>query len=201
MGSIMYATLALLVPYLQTLMNYPVVITGLVLAPRGAGLMLAAMFCGRLIGKISPRWLVGTGFVTGAYALWLMTFWTPDISQWDLVSAGFIQGISIGLLAIPINVIAFATLSPQLRTEATGVYSLVRNLGSAIGISVTAALLQSNTQVNHAICRPTRRRSIGRCNPGRSRGSGISPPPMERPCWTRRSPGRPASSRSSTISN
>ncbi len=151
MGSIMYATLALLVPYLQTLMNYPVVTTGLVLAPRGAGLMLAAIICGRLIGKISPRWLVGTGFVTGAYALWLMTFWTPDISQWDLISAGFIQGVSIGLLAIPINVIAFATLSPQLRTEATGVYSLVRNLGSAIGISVTAALLQSNTQVNHAI--------------------------------------------------
>ena len=94
---------------------------------------------------------MGTGFVTGAYALWLMTAWTPDISQWDLVIAGFIQGISIGLLAIPINVIAFATLSPQLRTEATGVYSLVRNLGSAIGISVTAALLESNTQVNHAI--------------------------------------------------
>jgi MFS transporter, DHA2 family, multidrug resistance protein len=151
MGSIMYATLALLVPYLQTLMSYPVVTTGLVLAPRGAGLALAAMCCGRLLGKINPRWLVGAGSVTGAYALWLMTAWTPDISEWDLVTAGFIQGISIGFLAIPINVIAFATLSPELRTEATGIYSLVRNMGSAIGISVTGALLQINTQVNHAL--------------------------------------------------
>ena len=151
MGSIMYATLALLVPYLQTLMSYPVVTTGIVLAPRGAGLMLAAMCCGRLIGKVSPRWIVGTGFVSGAYALWLMTSWTPDISPWDLVTAGFIQGVSIGFLAIPINVIAFATLSSELRTEATGIYSLVRNLGSAIGISVTGALLQINTQVNHAM--------------------------------------------------
>jgi DHA2 family multidrug resistance protein len=151
MGSIMYATLALLVPYLQTLMSYPVVTTGLVLAPRGAGLALAAMCCGRLLGRINPRWLVGAGSVAGAYALWLMTAWTPDISEWDLVTAGFIQGVSIGFLAIPINVIAFATLSPELRTEATGIYSLVRNMGSAIGISVTGALLQINTQVNHAL--------------------------------------------------
>jgi DHA2 family multidrug resistance protein len=151
MGSIMYATLALLVPYLQTLMSYPVITTGIVLAPRGAGLMLAAMICGRLIGKINPRHLVGAGFVTGAYALYRMTFWTPDISQWDLISAGFIQGISIGLLAIPINIIAFATMPSELRTEATGIYSLVRNLGSAIGISITGSLLAINTQVNHAI--------------------------------------------------
>jgi DHA2 family multidrug resistance protein len=151
MGSIMYATLALLVPYLQTLMGYPVVTTGIVLAPRGAGLMLAALICGRLVGRVNPRWLVGTGFVTGAYALHLMTDWTPDIDQWALIRAGFIQGISIGFLAIPINILAFATLSPELRTEATGVYSLVRNLGSAIGISVTGALLETNTQANHAI--------------------------------------------------
>lgn len=151
MGSIMYATLALLVPYLQTLMSYPVITTGIVLAPRGAGLMLAAMICGRVIGKINPRHLVGAGFVTGAYALYRMTFWTPDISEWDLISAGFIQGISIGFLAIPINIISFATLPSELRTEATGIYSLVRNLGSAIGISITGALLEINTQVNHAI--------------------------------------------------
>ena len=59
MGLIMYASLALLAPYLQTLMNYPVVTAGIVLAPRGAGLMLAALICGRVMGKISARLLVG----------------------------------------------------------------------------------------------------------------------------------------------
>jgi MFS transporter, DHA2 family, multidrug resistance protein len=151
MGLIMYATLALLAPYLQTLMSYPVVTTGIVLAPRGAGLMLAAMICGRLMGRIGPRLLVFAGFLTGAYALQQMTTWTPDVAEWTLISVGFIQGVSIGFLAIPINIIAFATMPSEMRIEATGIYSLVRNLGSAIGISITGALLQTNTQVNHAI--------------------------------------------------
>jgi DHA2 family multidrug resistance protein len=151
MGLIMYATLALLAPYLQTLMDYPVVTAGIVLAPRGAGLMLAALICGRLIGKISARLLVGIGFATGAYALYEMTSWTPDVSEWTMVSVGFLQGLSLGFLTIPINIITFATLPLTLRTEAAGIYSLMRNLGSAIGISTTGALLATNTQVNHAI--------------------------------------------------
>jgi MFS transporter, DHA2 family, multidrug resistance protein len=150
MGLIMYATLALLAPYLQTLMDYPVVTAGIVLAPRGAGLMLAALICGRLIGKLSARLLVGIGFATGAYALYEMTAWTPDVSEWTMISVGFLQGLSIGFLTIPINIITFATLPSELRIEAAGVYSLMRNLGSAIGISVTGALLAMNTQINHA---------------------------------------------------
>jgi DHA2 family multidrug resistance protein len=151
MGLIMYATLALLAPYLQTLMSYPVITTGIVLAPRGAGLMLAAMICGRLLNKVGPRVLVFAGFVTGAYALQQMMSWTPDVAEWTLINVGFIQGVSIGFLAIPINIIAFATMPSETRIEATGVYSLIRNLGSAIGISITGALLQTNTQVNHEI--------------------------------------------------
>ena len=151
MGLIMYATLALLAPYLQTLMNYPVVTAGIVLAPRGAGLMLAALICGRLIGTLSARLLVAIGFATGAWALYQMTSWTPAVSEWTMISVGFLQGLSIGFLTIPINIITFATLPPELRIEAAGIYSLMRNLGSAIGISVTGALLEMNTQINHAL--------------------------------------------------
>ena len=151
MGLIMYASLALLAPYLQTLMDYPVLTAGVVLAPRGAGLMVAALICGKVIGRTSARLLVGIGFIIGAYALHEMTLWTPDISESSVVAVGFVQGLSIGFLAIPINIIAFATLPPAIRTEATSIYSLMRNLGSAIGISITGALLQINTQVNHAI--------------------------------------------------
>ena len=132
-------------------MDYPVVTAGIVLAPRGAGLMLAALICGRVMGRVSARLLVGVGFVVGAYALHEMTLWTPDISESTVIITGFIQGISIGFLAIPINIIAFATLPSAMRTEATSIYSLMRNLGSAIGISITGALLQTNTQVNHAM--------------------------------------------------
>ena len=77
--------------------------------------MLAAMICGRLLGKVSARLLVVFGFVTGAYALWQMTFWTPEYPESTIVSAGFVQGISVGFLAIPINIIAFATLPSERR--------------------------------------------------------------------------------------
>ncbi len=150
-GLIMYATLALLAPYLQTLMNYPVVAAGFVLAPRGVGILLAAMVCGKLLGPVGPRPLLSLGLVTGAYALYQMTFWTPDISQWSIVSVGITQGLSVGFVAISLNITTFATLPPERRTEGTSVYALMRNLGSSIGISTTGALLQINTQINHAI--------------------------------------------------
>jgi MFS transporter, DHA2 family, multidrug resistance protein len=133
------------------LMGYPVVTAGIVLAPRGAGLTLSALVCGRLIGRVSARLMVAIGFITGAYALHEMTSWTPDVSEWTMISVGFLQGLSVGFLSIPINIITFATMPSALRTEAAGIYSLMRNLGSAIGISVTGALLEINTQVNHAI--------------------------------------------------
>jgi MFS transporter, DHA2 family, multidrug resistance protein len=149
-GLILYATLALLTPYLQTLMDYPVVTAGVLLAPRGAGTMLAMLVCGRLVGRVNVRLLVGIGFAATAYALYDMTSWNPNISEWMIIKDGFIQGISIGFVFVPLSTVTFATLPSELRTQATGVYSLVRNLGSAIGISVTGALLQSNTQANHA---------------------------------------------------
>ena len=149
-GLIMYATLALLAPYLQTMMNYPVVTAGIVLAPRGVGILIAAMICGRLLAKIGPRPLLGVGLIIGTYVLYEMTFWTPDISEWTIVGVGVGQGISIGLVAIPLNITTFATLPPDRRTEGTSIYALMRNIGSSLGISVTGALLQINTQVNHA---------------------------------------------------
>jgi MFS transporter, DHA2 family, multidrug resistance protein len=150
-GLILYATLALLSPYLQTLMDYPVVTAGILLAPRGFGTMAAMVLCGRLVGRVSVRLLVGLGFVATAYPLYDMTSWTPDVSEWTVITVGFIQGLSIGLVFVPLSTVAFDTLPAELRTQATGVFSLIRNIGSAIGISVTGALLQSNTQINHAL--------------------------------------------------
>jgi DHA2 family multidrug resistance protein len=148
-GLILYATLALLAPYLQVLMNYPVVTAGLVLAPRGTGTMFAMVLCGRLVGRVNVRYLVGFGFATTAWALFQMTSWTPDISQWDIVSTGFVQGMAVGFVFVPLSTVAFNTLPVTLRTEAAGIFSLMRNLGSAIGISVTGSLLQRNTSINH----------------------------------------------------
>ena len=61
-----------------------------------------------------------------------------------------LQGVGLGFVFIPLNLVAFATLDPKLRTDGTSLISLLRNLGSAIGISAMAAMLTRNTQVMHA---------------------------------------------------
>ncbi len=149
-GLILYATLALLTPYLQNLMGYPVLTAGVALAPRGAGTMLAMFICGRLMGRVSVRLLVLFGFAVTIYALYLMIGFTPDVSEWAIIESGFLQGFSVGFVFVALSTVTFATLSAELRTQGTSIYSLMRNLGSSIGISITGALLIRNTQINHA---------------------------------------------------
>jgi len=144
------ASLALMTPYLQTLMGYPVVTAGIVMGPRGLGTMACMFLVGRLVGKVDTRWLLFIGLAITAWAMYDMTGWTPAVSQWTIVSTGFIQGAGLGFLFVPLTTITFATLAPERRSEGTGLYNLSRNIGSSVGISVVSALLTQNVQVNHA---------------------------------------------------
>ncbi len=149
-GLILYATLALLTPYLQNMMGYPVLTAGVALAPRGAGTMVAMFICGRIMGRVSVRTLVLFGFGVTIYALYEMMGFTPDVSESEIIITGFLQGFSVGFVFVALSTVTFATLSAELRTQGTSIFSLMRNLGSSIGISVTGALLIRNTQANHA---------------------------------------------------
>jgi DHA2 family multidrug resistance protein len=149
-GVVLLASLALLTPYLQTLMGYPVITAGLVMGPRGIGTMVCMMFVGRVIGKVDTRILLFAGLAVTALAMYEMTGWTPAVSQWTIVWVGFVQGAGLGLLFVPLTTVAFATLPPQMRGDGTGLYNLSRNIGSSVGIAVVSALLSSNVQVNHA---------------------------------------------------
>ncbi|TCU21155.1 MFS transporter [Rhizobium azibense] len=144
------ASLALMTPYLQTLMGYLVITAGIVMGPRGIGTILCMFIVGRLIGKVDTRWLLVFGLGLTAFAMYDMTGWTPDVSQWTIVSVGFIQGAGLGFLFVPLTTIAFATLPAHMRGDGTGLYNLSRNIGSSVGISIVAALIVENTQSNHA---------------------------------------------------
>jgi DHA2 family multidrug resistance protein len=144
------ASLALMTPYLQTLMGYPVMTAGLVMGPRGLGTMASMFLVGRLIGRVDTRWLLTIGLGLTAWAMWEMTDWTPDVSQWTIVSVGFVQGAGLGFLFVPLTTTAFSTLPAAMRGEGTGLYNLSRNIGSSVGISVVSALVTQNTQINHA---------------------------------------------------
>jgi DHA2 family multidrug resistance protein len=149
-GAVLYATLALLPPLLQDLLNYPVVTTGLVTAPRGAGTLAAMFIVGRLMGKIDIRLIIATGFSLAAVSSWQMTGFDVQMDSSMVVWSGILQGLGTGFVYVPLAAAAFATLTPALRNEGTAIFSLTRNLGSSIGISVVNTLLTRNTQIMHA---------------------------------------------------
>jgi MFS transporter, DHA2 family, multidrug resistance protein len=144
------ASLALLTPYLQTLMGYPIVTAGLVMGPRGLGTMTCMFLVGRLIGKVDTRLLLLVGLLLTAWAMYDMTGWNPNVSQWTIAVTGFIQGAGLGFLFVPLNTVTFATLAPEQRADGAGLFNLSRNVGSSIGISVVSYLLIRNQQINHA---------------------------------------------------
>ncbi|WMT73824.1 DHA2 family efflux MFS transporter permease subunit [Bradyrhizobium sp. Ash2021] len=144
------ASLALLTPYLQTLMGYPVVTAGIVMGPRGLGTMACMFLVGRLVGRIDTRLLILIGLLLTAWAMYDMTGWNPNVSQWTIAVTGFIQGAGLGFLFVPLNTVTFATLAPEQRADGTGLFNLSRNVGSSVGISVVSYLLIRNNQVNHA---------------------------------------------------
>ncbi|MGA7612561.1 MAG: DHA2 family efflux MFS transporter permease subunit [Xanthobacteraceae bacterium] len=149
-GLTYYASMALQPPYLQGLMNYPVVTAGLVMGPRGIGTMAAMMLVGRLVGRLDTRLLLAIGLGLTAWSFYAMTGWTPDVSQTEIVVIGVVQGAGLGFLFVPLSSATLATLPPDQRTEGAGIYNLSRNIGSSVGISVVTSLLTQNTQANHA---------------------------------------------------
>jgi len=148
-GIFMVSSLALMTPWLQVLSHYPVETAGLIMAPRGFGSLVTTMLTGRLLSRLDARLLVGVGLLLLSYTYWLMTHWTPDVSEREIIIAIVIQGAAMGLLFTPLQVLAFVTLEPAMRTEGASLFSLLRNLGAAIGVSIATSLLARNSQVMH----------------------------------------------------
>jgi DHA2 family multidrug resistance protein len=149
-GMVLFATRALMPTMLQGLMGYPAALAGLVTAPSGLGTMVAMLIVGKLTGRVDFRLLLGAGFAITGFSLWQMTRYTLVLSQSDIVWPGVIQGVGLGLVFVPLSAATFATLSPQMRAEGTALYSLIRNIGSSIGIALVQTLLVRNTQIAHA---------------------------------------------------
>ena len=149
-GILLYSTLALLPPMMETLLGYPVVTTGLVTAPRGVGSLVSMFLVGQLIRRVDPRLIILTGLIISAGALYGMSRFSLQMNASLLNWTGLFQGVGIGLIFVPLTTLAFATLSPNLRADGAGVFTLVRNLGSSAGISIMQALHTQNTQIIHS---------------------------------------------------
>lgn len=131
---------------LEGLMGYPTLTTGLSLAPRGLASMFSMILVGRLINRIDPRLIIITGIA-------LFTLGSYQTTQYSLVmSIGWVilpmvlQGLGLGMIFIPLSTLAFSTLPPRHAAEAAGMFSLLRTIGSGIGVSVVVTVLTRHAQ-------------------------------------------------------
>ncbi len=146
----LFSTMSLIPPLLQNLLGYPVLLTGMLLMPRGIGTMLSMIVVGRLSQKIDPRLNIVVGLSIMAFAMYVMSGFTTGLDNWIVIWTGFVQGIGMGQVIVPLTTMAFSTLPSVQRTEGTGVYNLIRNIGGSVGISISFTLLDRNTQINHS---------------------------------------------------
>jgi len=149
-GIPLYGTMTLLPLMLQNLMNYPVMTTGLVTAPRGIGTMVAMFLVARLVGRIDTRLIILTGLLATVVSMWQMTGFSLQMGMGPVITSGVLQGFGLGFVFTPLSIITFSTLPRHIMTQGTAIFSLMRNIGGSIGISVVVALLSENTQIVHS---------------------------------------------------
>src|SRR5271155_3003108 len=149
-GVIMFATLALLPTMLQQLMHYPVATAGFVIAPRGVGTMIGMFLVGRIINLVDIRLIILGGLALTTLSLYQMCGFSLGMDMQPIVVSGLVQGFGLGFVFVPLSTVSFSTLPRSILTQATALFSLVRNVGSSIGIAILEALFVENTQTVHS---------------------------------------------------
>ena len=149
-GILLFSTMALLPVMMQQFMGYTALESGLASMPRGIGSFAAMFVVGRLIGRVDTRLILFVGLSLSAFSLWQMTHFDLSMTATPIIVSGIIQGAGIGLIFVPLSTLAFTTLPSSLRSEATGVYTLMRSLGASVGISLMEALWTKNASVAHS---------------------------------------------------
>ncbi len=150
MGVANVALASMMPTLLESIYGYDVMQTGLLMMPRGCGVMVTMICVNMLIKRFEGRMIVAAGYGIAAYSLWMMSSWSLAMGKDQIIIAGFIQGIGLGLVFMPMNMIAFASLDPKFRPDGTTLLTLARNLGSSFGISVIVTMLARNIQVSHS---------------------------------------------------
>ncbi len=149
-GFILLPPLFMLPIFLQDLRGYPLSTVGLILAPRGIGAMIGMVLAGRILNYTDARVLIGGGYLLFALAGWEMAGWTSEVGNWDLNWTGLVQGLGMGVVYVPLFTLAFSTLDGRLRTQATGLFQLMRNFGSSLAVAVFVTLFARNTTINRS---------------------------------------------------
>ena len=149
-GVVLFGTMALVTPFMQNLLGFPIQTAGFLLGSRGVGTLLTMLVAPRLMRLLETRYLILLGLLLTGGTLYYMTGFSLDVTQEAIVVTSIVQGIGLGLLFVPITTAAFLTLPGHLRNGGTSILTLVRNIGSSVGISMVIANLTDKTIEMHA---------------------------------------------------
>jgi MFS transporter, DHA2 family, multidrug resistance protein len=149
-GVLLFGVLSILPQLLEGQMDYPVVTTGILMAPRGIGSFLASLLGARYGSRIDARILIAAGLAFNAIGLFMLCGISLQMDGWLIGVSGFLQGVGSSTVFAPLATLAFATLDPGLRNEGTAMFTLIRNLGSSCGISVLQTLSFRTSQAVHS---------------------------------------------------
>jgi DHA2 family multidrug resistance protein len=149
-GALLFSTTALLPTFMQSLMGYSVLQSGYASMPRGGGSLIAFLIVPYMVKWFGPRRVLILGVALSVFALWQMAHFDLSMTAAPIMTSGVIQGLGVGMLFAPLNTLAYATLDPVHRTEGTIVNTMLRSLGSSMGISTIEAQLTRTSALAHS---------------------------------------------------
>ncbi len=150
-GAVLYSTTAQLPLFLQTLLGYSALQSGLAVSPRGLGSMISMIIVGRLVGRIDSRFLMSLGFGLLALSVYILSGLNLEIAKTNVIWPNILNGFAMGFIFVPLTTTTMGTLRREQMGNATGIYSLMRNIGGSIGISAVTTMLARGSQYHQAI--------------------------------------------------
>ncbi|HXU45486.1 MAG TPA: DHA2 family efflux MFS transporter permease subunit [Thermoanaerobaculia bacterium] len=151
MGFGLYGALVMVPIFLQTLLRYPAYQAGFAMAPRGIGSFLAMPVVGLILNRVGAKRLLLAGFYLAAFTLFWHGTLDLDAGYWDIFWPQFVQGVSLGLLFVPLTAAAMSPISREKMGNATSIFNLMRNIGGSVGIATATTLLARRQQVHFSI--------------------------------------------------
>jgi len=150
-GIMLYSTTSLLPMFLQGLMQYPSLNSGMAMSLRGIGAIVAMVAIGKLSEKVNARLLMNVGWFFLIYSAWELGNITTDISTGNLNWPNIVTGLGMGFLMVPLMTASLNDVPNEQMGNASGVFNLARNIGGGIGISLTTTWVARGTQTHQAL--------------------------------------------------
>jgi DHA2 family multidrug resistance protein len=151
LGFVLYGSTALLPLFLQTLLGYTAMLSGMVLSPGGLAILMCMPLVGRLVRRVEARWLVIFGVTVSSIGLFGMSKFTLGIDFRTAMWARVIQSVGMAFLFVPISTAAFTDIARERTNYAAGLFNLARNIGGSSGIAMVTTLLARRTQFHHQV--------------------------------------------------